>query len=608
MKSILLVSEIAMLAEEIEFMVSNTKKKSPARGWLFQNYNNTRQAGGDDGGGVVEDDEDEDDDEDNEYSNSRKYSDVYEFPGAAPSIDEDDDNDNDRDINNDMNNDTTTASARRDKGEQHISTNKSNIFPFHNPFKKDRNKTEIHSMIKKSNTRELDKLLGGWTEPEVYRKAQWQDTSVHKVLQFRESLKYLDGDYPLSVPFGLADNRKSCCRSAEKVYERLLMKTPESGECLNFETLSVLAIEPNGTLDKDKVRALIRLLRPDREGNLTSLNFLKSMDRIYRRARVFRATTLTSAQLDDAFEQIINIVFYAIIGTVIFLTIGVKTDGIVALSGAFLSLSFMFGGSASRFLEGLLLVLARQPYDVGDRIAISNPANDTSTDGSTTWYVENITLFQTTVRMAATNEVATYSNSSLSHCRIINAARSPRAVTYVYLKFGIDVPYSKVMIFKDVIEKFVRERPREYIGELSFRAVNVEADVGYIKYVICLQHVESWQNIGDVLDAKAKVASFCLEVQKKMDMRYIAPPMPVDLSIVGKHTLTGGDDEFIMNHEEMLMRRDDHQNENNDREEKSPLLFPPSSSSNINKSKIPTHRRDISSLGYQNLSDMFEHK
>lgn len=171
MKSILLVSEIAMLAEEIEFMVSNTKKKSTARGWLFQNYNNTRQAGGEDDG-VGEDDEDEDDDEDNEYSNSRKYSDVYEFPGAAPSIDVDDDNDNDGDINNEMNNDTTTASARRDKEEQHISTNKSNIFPFHNPFKKDRNKTEIHSMIKKSNTRELEKLLGRWTEPEVYRKAQ----------------------------------------------------------------------------------------------------------------------------------------------------------------------------------------------------------------------------------------------------------------------------------------------------------------------------------------------------------------------------------------------------------------------------------------------------
>jgi hypothetical protein len=41
------------------------------------------------------------------------------------------------------------------------------------------------------------------------------------------------------------------------------------------------------------------------------------------------------------------------------------------------------------------------------------------------------------------------------------------------------------------------------------------------------------------LQAKADVASFCLEVQKKMDMRYVAPPMPIDLSITGRKLLPG---------------------------------------------------------------------
>ncbi len=182
----------------------------------------------------------------------------------------------------------------------------------------------------------------------------------------------MDGDYPLSTVFGLADSRKSVCHSAEKVYERLLMKTPDA-ECISFETISMLAVGPDGKLDKDKARALIRLLRPDREGNLPMLEFVKSCDKIYRRARIFRATTLASAQLDDAFEQIINILFYIVVAIVIVVSIGLKTDGIFAFSGALLSLSFMFGGSASRYLEGILLVLARQPYDVGDRIAISDP-------------------------------------------------------------------------------------------------------------------------------------------------------------------------------------------------------------------------------------------
>ena len=93
-------------------------------------------------------------------------------------------------------------------------------------------------------------------------------------------------------------------------------------------------------------------------------------------------------------------------------------------------------------------MVARQPYDIGDRIAVSNPLNDTDPGGSMSWFVENITLYTTTVRLAASNEVATYSNGSLAHLRIINAKRSPKAFVSVKLKFGIEIPYQKVRHFR----------------------------------------------------------------------------------------------------------------------------------------------------------------
>ena len=99
------------------------------------------------------------------------------------------------------------------------------------------------------------------------------------------------------------------------------------------------------------------------------------------------------------------------------------------------------------------------------------------------------------------------------------------------MKFASDVPYDRVMLFKSVIESFVKERPREWIALSGFRATRVEADLGYIEYVIVLQHVEKWQNIGPILNSKAEVASYCLEVQKKLGMRYEAPPLPVNLGI-----------------------------------------------------------------------------
>ena len=87
----------------------------------------------------------------------------------------------------------------------------------------------------------------------------------------------------------------------------------------------------------------------------------------------------------------------------------------------FFSFAFMFGPASSKLFEGILLIFVRRPYDIGDKISLSDPTKDTNTAGSSMWFVENVTVFTTTVRYASTNEVATYSNGSLARLRIVNA-------------------------------------------------------------------------------------------------------------------------------------------------------------------------------------------
>lgn len=38
----------------------------------------------------------------------------------------------------------------------------------------------------------------------------------------------------------------------------------------------------------------------------------------------------------------------------------------------------MIGGASSKYFEGLLLVLVRKPFDIGDRIAVSDVNDDVS--------------------------------------------------------------------------------------------------------------------------------------------------------------------------------------------------------------------------------------
>ena len=156
---------------------------------------------------------------------------------------------------------------------------------------------------------------------------------------------------------------------------------------------------------------------------------------------------------------------------------------------------------------------------------------DTPSTGSPGWIVTDLDLYTTTVVYASTNEVATYSNSSLAAYRVINAARSKRAAVNIPLKYPIDTSYKKLQVYKGAVEEFIKSRPREWGTLLSFRATLVEVDLGYIQYNLCSEHRESWQQAGVIGQSKAELTSFCIELANQMNMRYQSPPMPINLNM-----------------------------------------------------------------------------
>jgi hypothetical protein len=97
------------------------------------------------------------------------------------------------------------------------------------------------------------------------------------ILQMRRALAYIDHDYPFSLAFGPARKRDQCIASAQTVYENLL--DPSSGT-LTFKTLSAVAVdEEDGKADRAKIKSLIKLFRPERNGDISKLDFVKSVDR-----------------------------------------------------------------------------------------------------------------------------------------------------------------------------------------------------------------------------------------------------------------------------------------------------------------------------------------
>jgi hypothetical protein len=123
---------------------------------------------------------------------------------------------------------------------------------------------------------------------------QQEKISVNALLQFRRALACLHTQYPFSGHFGLADTRENCVEGSQDLYGRLMLRTPEAS-CLQFETIALLGLKKDGSIDQSMIKDLIRLFRPDREGNLKMIDFVKSVDSVYKEIRLLRASVVNSS-------------------------------------------------------------------------------------------------------------------------------------------------------------------------------------------------------------------------------------------------------------------------------------------------------------------------
>lgn len=91
------------------------------------------------------------------------------------------------------------------------------------------------------------------------------------------------------------------------------MKRTPKATSLPFETIALLAMDSDGILNQDLTKSLVKLFRPDRDGNLSMLDFVKSVDKVYKEFRLLDATIENSSQIDRAFERIFNVLFYTVV-------------------------------------------------------------------------------------------------------------------------------------------------------------------------------------------------------------------------------------------------------------------------------------------------------
>jgi hypothetical protein len=168
-------------------------------------------------------------------------------------------------------------------------------------------------------------------------------------------------DFPFSLAYGHAETRKACIVSAQAVYEKLLTCQSER-DILKFETLCGIVVDGQGKLDRTKVKQLIQVVRPDRQGNLSLLDWCKSCDAVYKEMRFLSAAIRSASQLDHAYETIINVGFYIVLGAVGMWILGISIMSfILSLSSILVAFAFMIGNASSQYFEVRQMELRTSP-------------------------------------------------------------------------------------------------------------------------------------------------------------------------------------------------------------------------------------------------------
>ena len=92
------------------------------------------------------------------------------------------------------------------------------------------------------------------------------------------------------------------------------------------------------------------------------LQFVKSVDSVYKEAKLLRASVRNSEKIDRAFERLVNVIFYTVAFCIVLSQIGFDPlKMFLSLSSIILAFAFMIGTASSKMFEGFLFILIRRP-------------------------------------------------------------------------------------------------------------------------------------------------------------------------------------------------------------------------------------------------------
>lgn len=150
-------------------------------------------------------------------------------------------------------------------------------------------------MMTDSQQLKINQLLGEWEEIE-FSDNDGEQPSLSSIVQFRASIGILDSEYPFSHAFGRAKTRLEVIDCSQNNLNKNLMEIQKLGSTafknspvLKFHIITISVLNKRRLLDQKQVQELMTMFRPARNGDISIIEFCKSIDIVFREMRKVRA-------------------------------------------------------------------------------------------------------------------------------------------------------------------------------------------------------------------------------------------------------------------------------------------------------------------------------
>jgi hypothetical protein len=137
----------------------------------------------------------------------------------------------------------------------------------------------------------------------------------------------------------------------------------------------------------------------------------------------------------------------------------------------------------------------------------------------------DISIFSTTLRFGASNEIATVSNSSLAYSRITNCNRSEKATVAILLYFHISchAGTGTIQMFREGVEEYIRENPNTWGSIFLFRCEDIDTNNEVVTYKLSVRSSHTWQVSNRVLRHRGELHQFAIALSFKLHINYDKP-------------------------------------------------------------------------------------